>query len=93
MNILQAIDDPRVFASAFKDRASWRAWFAFLAALFGLPMTPEQQPSTGNARNALTAQPQPQPRPGWSVVVGPASPSRSPSLLCSSPVSRIGGPS
>lgn len=42
IDILRAIDDPRVFAPAFRDRTSWQAWFAFLAALFGLPLTPDQ---------------------------------------------------
>jgi hypothetical protein len=42
MNILQACDDANLFARFFRDTATWRAWFAFLAALFGLPMTPEQ---------------------------------------------------
>lgn len=42
MNILQACDDPNLFAPWFRDRSSYRAWFAFLAALFGLPMTEEQ---------------------------------------------------
>ena len=41
MNILQAIADPKVFAAYFRD-SSWDAWRAFLAALFGLPMTTEQ---------------------------------------------------
>ena len=43
MNILQAAADPRVFAPAFSHRDSWAAWFAFLAALFGLPMDVEQR--------------------------------------------------
>ena len=43
MNILQAIDDPNVFASAFRNKASWEAWRTFLAALFGLPMNAEQR--------------------------------------------------
>ena len=42
MNILQAISDPAVFGSHFRGRATWRAWFAFLAALFGSNLTPEQ---------------------------------------------------
>lgn len=42
MNVIQAIDDANVFASAFKNRDTWAAWIAFLCALFGLPMTPEQ---------------------------------------------------
>lgn len=43
MNILQAIDDPELFAPWFKKRDSYRAWFAFLAAIFALPMTEEQE--------------------------------------------------
>jgi hypothetical protein len=42
MNILQAIDDPALFASWFRDRATWSGWRTFLATLFGLPVTPEQ---------------------------------------------------
>ena len=38
MNILTAINDPAVFAPWFRDAATWRAWFAFLAVLFGLPL-------------------------------------------------------
>jgi hypothetical protein len=37
--ILDAIDDRNLFASWFKDRATWQAWFTFLRALFGLPLT------------------------------------------------------
>jgi hypothetical protein len=40
--ILAATRDPNLFAPWFKNRATWAAWFAFLAALFGLPMTAEQ---------------------------------------------------
>jgi hypothetical protein len=42
VNILQAIADPQVFGHAFKDKRTWAAWQTFLAALFGLPMTPGQ---------------------------------------------------
>ena len=42
MNILQAISDPKVFAHCFRDKATWAAWFSFLAALFALPMSDEQ---------------------------------------------------
>jgi hypothetical protein len=41
MNILDAIRDPKVFAPHFRSE-TWNAWFAFLAALFALPMTDEQ---------------------------------------------------
>lgn len=43
VSIFAAIDDPEVFAPWFRDRASWQAWFAFIAALFALPMTEEQK--------------------------------------------------
>lgn len=42
MNILQAIDDPALFAPWFRDKVTWSGWRAFLAAQFGLPMTSEQ---------------------------------------------------
>jgi len=41
MNILQALDDPNVFGRHFRG-STWGAWRAFLAALFALPMTPQQ---------------------------------------------------
>ena len=40
--ILDAIRDERLFGKAFKDEATWRAWFVFLAALFGIAMSAEQ---------------------------------------------------
>ncbi|WP_414899352.1 hypothetical protein [Rhizobium cremeum] len=42
MNILEACEDPELFGPWFKDPETYQAWFAFLAALFGLPMTEEQ---------------------------------------------------
>lgn len=36
--ILDATDDPLLFASWFKDRATWVPWFTFLKALFALPL-------------------------------------------------------
>ena len=43
INILDACLDPKVFGHAFRKPESWTAWFAFLAALFGLRMDAEQQ--------------------------------------------------
>src|SRR6516164_3069941 len=40
--LLDAIDDPQLFAPWFRDRSTWASWFAFLRALFALPLTPEQ---------------------------------------------------
>ena len=42
MNILDALDDPKVFAPFFRG-STWSAWRVFLAALFGLPLTSEQR--------------------------------------------------
>jgi hypothetical protein len=41
VNILDAINDPKVFGEHFRS-GTWDAWLAFLAALFALPMTDEQ---------------------------------------------------
>jgi hypothetical protein len=41
MNILQALDDPKVFGDFFRA-GTWGAWRVFLAALFGLQMTEDQ---------------------------------------------------
>src|SRR5262245_55410231 len=42
LSILNAIGDRNLFSPWFRHRESWDAWFAFLCALFALPMTPEQ---------------------------------------------------
>lgn len=43
MNILEAIEHPDLFEPWFRGKQeSFTGWFAFLAALFGLPMTDEQ---------------------------------------------------
>jgi phage terminase large subunit-like protein len=41
VNILDAIDDPKVFASFFKAD-TWDAWRVFLRVLFALPLSSEQ---------------------------------------------------
>ena len=42
MTLLEAMADQQLFARWFRDPATWAAWRAFIAALFALPMTPEQ---------------------------------------------------
>lgn len=43
LTLLDAIADDQLFAPWFsKDPAGWTAWFSFLKALFGLPMSAEQ---------------------------------------------------
>jgi hypothetical protein len=39
VTILDACTDSALFAPWFRDRKTWTAWFTFLRALFGLPMT------------------------------------------------------
>ena len=41
-DILRAINDPNIFGLWFRDKDTWAVWFAFLASLFGLPMTEDQ---------------------------------------------------
>jgi hypothetical protein len=42
--LLDAIDDPQLFAPWFKDRSTWAAWFVFLRSLFGLPLSDHELP-------------------------------------------------
>ena len=49
ITILDAIADRALFAPWFKNEATWRAWPAFLTALYALPMTAEQLASTAPA--------------------------------------------
>ena len=41
MNIIEFLDDPELAAPHFRGD-TWQAWRVWLAALFGLPMTPDQ---------------------------------------------------
>jgi hypothetical protein len=42
MTLLEAMADANLFAPWFRNPATWSAWRAFIAALFALPMTPQQ---------------------------------------------------
>ncbi len=65
--LLDACADAKLFGDWFKNRKQWQAWFAFIAALFGLPMTAEQlaiyRECTGR-EDSLTGQAE----EGWLVV-------------------------
>jgi hypothetical protein len=42
VTVLDAVRDKNLFAPWFTNGGTWAAWLAFLAALFALPMTPDQ---------------------------------------------------
>jgi hypothetical protein len=42
MNLLQAMDDPKLFAPWFRGAEHWAAWRVFITALFGHAMTGDQ---------------------------------------------------
>ena len=42
ISILDACDDPKIFAPWFKDRQTWAAWFVVLKVMFGLPLNDEE---------------------------------------------------
>src|SRR6266851_7132358 len=42
INIVEACDDAELFGRWLRDRSTWAAWLAFIAALFGHPLTPDQ---------------------------------------------------
>jgi hypothetical protein len=42
MTLIDAINDKHLFPPWFRDRTTWAAWFAFIAALFALPMSTNQ---------------------------------------------------
>jgi hypothetical protein len=42
LTIFDAVHDAKLFRPWFHDQQTWLAWFAFLSALFCLPMSPDQ---------------------------------------------------
>ena len=54
MNILAATRDRKLFAPWFRKPDTWASWFSFLAALFALPMTPEQLVERFHCSNLIT---------------------------------------
>ena len=67
VNIIDAVNDPNLFAPWFKDTKTWSAWVSFLKSLFALDMTADEQAvyrqCTG--RQPLGARPATE---GWLVV-------------------------
>ncbi|MER8972145.1 terminase family protein [Mesorhizobium sp. M0800] len=67
MSILAASADPNLFGKWFRDRSTWQVWFAFLAALFGLPMD-EEQAALYRQHTGRTALPTTASSEAWLVV-------------------------
>ena len=67
VTILDALDDPHLLGAGFRDAGSWSRWRVALAALFGLPMTAEEQAiyteHTGRMMPPTTPA-----REGWLIV-------------------------
>ena len=68
MTILEAMRLPALFGGFFGEAATWAAWEAFLAALFGLPMT-EAQLAIYRRHTGRERPPEGPAREAW-VVVG-----------------------
>ncbi len=68
LTIIDAIEHPKLFLPWFKDRKSWAAWRAFLASLYGLPMSADEL-ATYRACTGRTDPPTAQAREAW-VCVG-----------------------
>ena len=45
MNIIEALSDRNLFGglSVFHDLTTWRPWLGFISAVYGLPLSPEDQ--------------------------------------------------
>jgi len=65
MNILHALDDPKVFAPFFRGD-NWNSWRVFLASLFALPMTAEQL-AIYQAHTGRTAPPSQSSNESWLI--------------------------
>src|SRR4051812_46928838 len=42
MNIIEALNDPRLLGSAVKDRSTFSSWFALFKSVFGLPLSTDE---------------------------------------------------
>lgn len=59
MTLLDAMDDPLLFGPWFKRSNRWKAWRAFIAALFALPLDPIQGAIFRECTQRTTAPPKP----------------------------------
>ena len=80
MTILDALDDPNLLGAAFPDAESWTAWRAFLAAVYGLPMTADQAAIFRRHTGRQTS-PEAQAREVWCIAGRRAGKSRVAALL------------
>ena len=57
MNIIDAINDERLFKPLFRDPTTWRPWTVFLKALFGIPIDDPAVMAIFRYATGLTEQP------------------------------------
>ena len=67
LTIVEAAKDHGLFARWFRDLATWEAWFAFLSALFALPLD-DRASGIYQQCTARTAPPASPPEEAWLVV-------------------------
>jgi len=80
VTILDALDDPNLLGAAFPDAETWRAWRAFLAAVFGLRMT-EEHTALYRQHTGRQTSPTEQAREAWVIAGRRAGKSRIAALL------------
>lgn len=66
-NISDAVLNPELFAPHFDPAGSWRSWYIFLKALFGLALSPEELPFFVECTQRAAA-PTARAREAWLVV-------------------------
>src|SRR5262245_56577118 len=68
MNIIEALRDPRLFGGTptFRDLSTWRRWLVFLSAVYGLPLSSEEQATFRRFTGRTVYAP---PRGGWREAV------------------------
>lgn len=69
MNIIEALQDKNLFAGLLKDPSTWRSWFVFLRALFGLPITDPAELELFRASTGLETPPRKKAREAF-VIAG-----------------------
>jgi hypothetical protein len=82
--ILDACENPALFGRWFRDASTWRAWFVFLRALFGLPMA-EQDRALFEQCTGRAEPPAGGVREAWLILRAPGGQEHHPGAHCGVP--------